>query len=152
MSKKNILKIIGIILLIVIAIFVIHTIRNYIIITDLQNKIAKYTSNTNYSIKSISTSKEGTKVIIEYYKKENKQAIFMERNINGETLKVSMYDNGERIDVFTESSEGKSCDINSKVSIMQINLYNFLENDNKWQTLFSSAIASVKKTKYNKKK
>ncbi len=31
----------------------------------------------------------------------------MERNINGETLKVSMYDNGERIDVFTESSEGK---------------------------------------------
>ena len=107
MSKKNILKIIGIILLIVIAIFVIHTIRNYIIITDLQNKIAKYTSNTNYSIKSISTSKEGTKVIIEYYKKENKQAIFMERNINGETLKVSMYDNGERIDVFTESSEGK---------------------------------------------
>ena len=141
MSKKNILKIIGIILLIVIAIFVIHTIRNYIIITDLQNKIAKYTSNTNYSIKSISTSKEGTKVIMEYYKKENKQAIFMERNINGETLKVSMYDNGERIDVFTESSEGKSCDINSKVSIMQINLYNFLENDNKWQTLFSSAIA-----------
>ncbi len=107
MSKKNILKIIGIILLIVIAIFVIHTIRNYIIITDLQNKIAKYTSNTNYSIKSISTSKEGTKVIMEYYKKENKQAIFMERNINGETLKVSMYDNGERIDVFTESSEGK---------------------------------------------
>ena len=151
MSKKNILKIIGIILLIVIAIFVIHTIRNYIIITDLQNKIAKYTSNTNYSIKSISTSKEGTKVIIEYYKKENKQAIFMERNINGETLKVSMYDNGERIDVFTESSEGKSCDINSKVSIMQINLYNFLENDNKWQTLVSSAIASVKKTKYNEK-
>ena len=56
MSKKNILKIIGIILLIVIAIFVIHTIRNYIIITDLQNKIAKYTSNTNYSIKSISTT------------------------------------------------------------------------------------------------
>ena len=31
----------------------------------------------------------------------------------------------------------KSCDINSKVSIMQINLYNFLENDNKWQTLLA---------------
>ena len=79
MSKKKILKIIGIILLIIIAIFIIHTIRNYIIITDLQNKIAKYSSNTNYSIKSISTSKEGTKVIMEYYKKENKQAIFMEK-------------------------------------------------------------------------
>ena len=56
-----------------------------------------------------------------------------------------------------ETSYGKSreiiqcSDINSKVSIMQINLYNFLENDNKWQTLFSSAIASVKKTKYNEK-
>ena len=34
MSKKKIFKILGIILLVVIAIFLIHTIRNYIIITD----------------------------------------------------------------------------------------------------------------------
>ena len=39
MSKKKIFKILGIILLVVIAIFLIHTIRNYIIITDLQNKL-----------------------------------------------------------------------------------------------------------------
>ena len=39
-------------------------------------------------MKWLVTSKEGTKVIMEYYKKENKQAIIMERNINEETLKV----------------------------------------------------------------
>lgn len=151
MNKKKIFKIIGILLLIIIAIFLIHTIRNYTIITKMQNKIAQYSNSTNYHIKSTSTSKEGTTVIMEYYKKDNKQRVTMERNLNGEMLKVSMYDNGERTDVFTENSEGKNCDINSSTSIMQINLYNFLENDNKWQTFFSSAISSIKTTKYNDK-
>ena len=48
MSKKKIFKILGIILLVVIAIFLIHTIRNYIIITDLQNKIDNYSNSINY--------------------------------------------------------------------------------------------------------
>lgn len=39
MSKKKIFKILGILLLVVIAIFLIHTIRNYIIITEEKNVI-----------------------------------------------------------------------------------------------------------------
>ncbi len=152
MKRKKIFKIIGGILLAVIAIFLIHTIRNYIIITDLQKKIAQYSDSTNYHIKSISTTKEGTKVEMEYYKKDNKQVVFMERDIEGEIQKMSMYDNGERIDIFYENADGKSCDINSETSLMQINLYNFLENDTKWQTFISSTIARVKSTQYNGKK
>ena len=78
MKKKKIFKIIGAILLAIIAIFLIHTIRNYIIITDLQDKIAKYSDSTKYHIKSTSTTKEGTKVEMEYYKKDNKQVVFMD--------------------------------------------------------------------------
>ena len=87
-----------------------------------------------------------------YYKKDNKQVVFMERDIEGEIQKMSMYDNGERIDIFYENADGKSCDINSETSLMQINLYNFLENDTKWQTFISSTIARVKSTQYNGKK
>ena len=152
MKKKKIFKIILIILLVVIAIFLIHTIRNYIIITDLQDKIAKYSDSENYYIKSTSTTEEGTKVIMEYYKKDNRQVVFMERNQNEENFKMAMYDNGERIDIFYENSEGKTCDINSDhTQLIQINLYNFLENDNKWQTFISSAIARVKPIKHNDK-
>lgn len=152
MEKKKIFKIILIILLAVIVMFLIHTVRNYIIITDLQDKISKYSDGTNYHIKSTSTTKEGARVEMEYYKKDNKQVVFMERDLNEENLKMSMYDNGERIDIFYENADGKSCDINAQTSSMQINLYNFLENDTKWQTFISSAMARVKSIQYNGKK
>ena len=42
MKNKKVFKIIGIILMIIFAIFLIHTIRNYIIITNLQKRVAKY--------------------------------------------------------------------------------------------------------------
>ena len=41
MRTKKILKIIGIILIILLVLTLIHTIRNYIIIRNLQNKISK---------------------------------------------------------------------------------------------------------------
>lgn len=47
MNKKKVLKAIGIILLIIFVIFLVHTIRNYIIITDLQNKNSKYSNTEN---------------------------------------------------------------------------------------------------------
>ena len=74
MNKKKILKIIGIVFLIIIVIVLIHTIRNYIIITNLQNKVSKYTESTNYYTKSISTE-NGMKVTIEYYKKDKKEVL-----------------------------------------------------------------------------
>ena len=150
MNKKKILKAIGIILLIIFVIFLVHTIRNYIIITNLQNKISKYYNSTNYHIKSTSISDEGTKVTMEYYKKDNKQVVFMERNLNGEIVKLSMYDNGERTDTFTESNDSKVVQLNTG-EIMSINIYNFLENDNNWQTFLSSTIARVRTTEYNGK-
>jgi uncharacterized protein YxeA len=150
MSKKKIFKILGVILLVIIAIFLIHTIRNYIIITDLQNKIAEYSDSTNYYMKSTSVSDEGMNVTMEYYKKDNKQVVLMEKDLNGEILKLSMYDNGERTDTFTETSESKVVQLNND-NIMTINLYNFLETENNWQTLLGSISARVKSTNYNGK-
>lgn len=151
MSKKKIFKILGIISLVVIAIFLIHTIKNYIIITDLQNKIADYSNSTNYYTKSVATENNGTVVTMEYYRKDKKDALFLERNLNGEISKISMYNNGERTDTFWDNKENKTAQLDSG-TIMEVNIYNFTETDNKWQTFLGSIFANVKSTNYNGKK
>ena len=143
--KKKILKVIGIVILVVIVIFLIHTIRNYIIISDLQNKIAKYSNSTNYYTKSVAEESDGTVVTTKYYKKDNKEALFLERNVNGEISKVSIYNNGERKDTFWDNKEAKIVRLNTE-NLMAVNIYNFTETDNKWQTLLGSMIASIKST------
>lgn len=150
MSKKKILKIIGMILLIVIVIVLIHTIRNYIIISDLQGKVGKYLDSTNYYTKSIATENNGEIVTIEYYRKDTKEVVFMERNLNGEISKISMYNNGERIDKFWDNKKGKTAQLNS-AAMMSINIFNRLETTNKWQTFLESMFASIKSTNYNGK-
>ena len=145
MSKKKILKILGIILLIVIVIVLIHTTRNYIIISDLQEKATNYLNSVNYYTKSVAKENNGTVTTIEYYRKDNKQVVFTERNLNGEISKISMYNNGERIDTFWDNKEGKTAQLNS-ASMMSVNIYNRLETANKWQTFLGSMFASVKAT------
>ena len=148
--KKKILKIIGVILLIVIAIFLIHTIRNYVIISDLQNKISKYANSTNYRTKSVTTENDGSVVTMEYYKKDNKEVVFLERMANNEVTKISMYSNGERTDVFTETKDSKVAQLNSG-TIMSLGIYNHLENDSKWQTILGCISAKIKSVDYNGK-
>ena len=63
MKKKRIIKITGIILIIILIFIAIHTIRNTIIISDLQNKIDNYSNSTNYYTKSIATEENGTAVM-----------------------------------------------------------------------------------------
>ena len=150
MKRKKILKIIGIIVGILIILLLVHTIRNYIIITDLQDKFSQYSDSSNYYIKSIATEDNGTIITMEYYSKDNKQVVFLERNINGETSKISMYDDGEKTDTFWDNKENKIVQLDSETMI-EINIYNRLETDNNWQTFLGSIFASVKSTNYNGK-
>ena len=151
MKIKKVLKIIGIIISILIILMLIHTIRNYIIITDLQSKISNYQNSKNYHIKSVANSEDGTtNTKMDYYRKDNKQAIFIERNTNGETIKLSMYDNGERVDTFIETQDSKNAKLNSD-DLMTVNIYNYLETDNKWQTFLGSITARIKSTNLNGK-
>ena len=149
MKIKKWLKILGIVIAILIMLVLIHTIRNYVIITDLQNKISQYTNSINYYIKSIATVKDGT-ITMEYYRKDNNQVVFLERNLNGTINKVAMYNNGEKTDTFTQTPDTKIAQLNSG-TIMSIGIYNHLETENNWQTFLGSMLASVKSTNYNGK-
>ena len=55
MSKKKILKIIGIILLVIIVAFLIHSIRNFIIISKLQDKAIESIKLSTFTFKSSQT-------------------------------------------------------------------------------------------------
>ncbi len=145
MSKKKILKIIGIVLLVIIIIFLIYTIRNYIIISNLQNKMSNYSNSTNYYTKSVTTESDASVVTMKYYKKNNKEVVFIERNLNGEISKISMYNNGERKDTFWDNKDSKVAKLNSD-GLMAVNIYNGIETDNKWQTFLGGMLASIKST------
>ena len=149
MKMKKILMVLGIIIAVLVIIALIHTIRNYMIITDLQNKISQYADSVNYYTKSIATVKDGT-ITMEYYRKDNNQVVFLERNLNGTINKVAMYNNGEKTDTFTQTPDTKIAQLNSG-TIMSIGIYNHLETENNWQTFLGSMFASVKSTNYNGK-
>ena len=149
MKMKKILMVLGIIIAILVVIVLVHTIRNYMIITDLQNKISQYADSVNYYTKSIATVKDGT-ITMEYYRKDNNQVVFLERNLNGTINKVAMYNNGEKTDTFTQTPDTKIAQLNSG-TIMSIGIYNHLETENNWQTFLGSMFASVKSTNYNGK-
>lgn len=92
---KNVLKIIGIVVLILFAILSIHTIRNYVIISSLQNKIQEK-ANSNNIYRKIQNMEDGKERILnELYKKDEK-------------IKYSIIMNGENTDfdkAFMQKSE-----------------------------------------------
>ena len=150
MRTKKILKIIGIILIILLVLTLIHIIRNYIIIRNLQNKISKYSNSTNYFVKSELTKNDGTKIIMKYYQKDNKQAVFLEKTSNENEIKISRYNNGERVDIFTETKDSKVAQLDTS-TLISVNIYNQLETDNKWQTFIGSIISNIRSEKCNDK-
>ena len=150
MKIKKVLKIIGIIIAILIIVFLIYAIRNYVIVTGLQNKIKPYFNSSNYYMKSVTKDNDGTIVTMEYYKKDKKQVAFIERNLNGEISKISIYNNGERIDRFFNYDEDKIAELDTDMT-MTVNLYNGLESESKWQTFLSCISANIKSVNYNGK-
>ena len=150
MSKKKILIIIGIILLVAILVFLIHSVRNFLIISKLQDKAIECISSNNYHTHTVMHISDESTVTEDYYKKENKQAVFIEKNENGNVIKLLNYNNGERTDFFTETQTEKTAKLDTKSSI-SAGMFNILQTDNDWQTFLYSSISIVRSAKYNEK-
>ena len=148
---KKVLKIIGITLLFFILIVLIHTVRNYIILSKLSNNISTYKGSNNYNAKLVTTYENGNTVTMDYYQKDNKQAMFLERNFDGEIIKLSFYDNGERVNMYTETDSTKTVVQNTE-SLMSIQIFNGLEFDkdnNGFTNFLISSIAFIRSEKCN---
>ena len=149
MSKKKILKIVGIILLIILALTIIHIVRNTLIITDLQNKVAKYENSLNYHIKVDTKLNENTTMIINQYQKNEKQLLILERVTNNETVKMSFYNTGNRIDMFTETKDEKIAQLGKVNEILGLNSITMIQTDNLWQTIIYGFTAKIKTVNVN---
>lgn len=149
MDKKRILKILILIIAIIVILFVIYMVRNFVIIDSMQKKVAEYDS-TNFYRKTIAKEKDKT-VITEYYRKDNKQVVFMEKNENGKISKVVIYDMGYKANVYEEIDGEKIAKLHYG-EIDLSNIVNGLETDNKWQVFIQGKSVKVKSDKINDKK
>ena len=149
MKGKKVLKIIGIILLIILILVAIHTIRNTIIISGLQNKVKQYANSNNYHIKVTTQVGENTTMIINQYQKEEKQLLILERIVNDEKVKISYYNTGSRIDMFTETKDEKVAELGKVNEILGLNSITPLQTDNLWQTILYGLPTRITTVKVN---
>lgn len=68
MKKKKILKITGIVILFLLILLVVHTFRNYIIISNIIANMSEYADRDNYYTKIITTNNDGSISVLRYYK------------------------------------------------------------------------------------
>ncbi len=151
MNKKKIFKTIGILVLIIVILMLLYVTRNTIIVTKLQKNIKEYTSKTNFSIKVTNLTEETSKMTVNYYKKDNKEAVILERNVDENSVKMSFYNNGERRDLFIETNDKKTVQVNTKNQLLGLNITDSLQTDNLWQTILYSSIARIKTENVNGK-
>lgn len=151
MNKKKVFKTIGILVLIIVILMLLYVIRNTIIVTKLQKNIKEYTSKTNFRIKVTNLTSETSKMTVNYYKKDNKEAVILERNVDENSVKMSFYNNGERRDLFIETNDKKTVQVNTKNQLLGLNITDSLQTDNVWQTILYSSIARIKAENVNGK-
>ena len=149
MKIKKGLKIIGIIILIIIVLILIHTIRNTIIISNLQNKVEKYSNSNNYHIKATMHISESITMNINQYQKNEKQLLVLERIMNDERIKMSYYNIGSRIDMFLETKDEKIVELGKVNEILGLSSTTPLQTDNLWQTILYSLPARITTVKVN---
>lgn len=128
--KKRVLLGMAFLILILIILFVFHGARNLIIIRKLQSNFSQYADSTNYKETTISKGADGVTTTLIYYKKDNKGLrIFQKNDADSEDYaKMSLYYNGERIDMFTETNEEKIATLNTgSSSLFNSKLANGLE-------------------------
>ena len=144
---KKFLKILEIIVLVLIIIDIINTLRNYIIISKLQNKIADYSNSTNYHVKSTSTITENNvHISIDYYKKDDKSLQVLQRQAEN-TATIKRYGKGEKINTYIVTDENKTMYVESNSVFLYDKISNQLETTELYEKLLRSALSII----YSKK-
>ena len=154
---KKVLKIIGIILLIIFVIFIINTIRKLAIIKSIQRTASQYTASTNYHVKSVASGmNEDTTTTIDSYYKDGKRLTVLAMSRDGEvTHKLSIYDDGIKKDIFTETAQQKVVEIeteNAMDLIMPIYDYFGGTETSNMMLMCMTVASNVEDIEYNGKK
>ena len=138
---KKVLKIVGIIIAVVLVLFMIHAIRNYIILSKINKNVAKYVESNNMHMKI--TSKQMT---VDYYRKDDKEVAILQKD----NVKISNYKIGEKINQFVEAGDSKIAKLGSGMLIVQVP--NTAKFDTKWQRFLLGSVAIIRSETYKDKR
>lgn len=145
---KKILIVVGVIF----AIFVIHTVRNMIILRGLETEVAKYVDSKNHYEKIINNTIQ-TMTVTEYYCKDDKAILNLTTTIKetGEVRKLTNYFDGEKTNTYIDTNGEKIALLNSNGIPSKIMIISMNFDDNLWYLLQVSATSFIKSEEYNGK-
>ena len=148
---KKFLKLIGIILLILCIFLLIHTIRNYIIISNLQSKIKEYSSN--FHVTTVSKDSSNMVTTINHYQKGDDYVSKTERTSeDGIVVKMSLYKNGDSGNQYVETPNEKVASLKAWVTFdNMLMLNNGIETDSKFEMILYCFLARISKEIYSDK-
>ena len=156
MKKKGI-EILGIIILVILVIMIIYVGRNMFIISKLSNNAEKTIENDNYHIIAYSYNlgdytKEETFQLGDKKKKIITQVVgnSIETTTMFANKIVSNNDTYDTylVNIYGETEEGKKAKLNQQIGLGK-DLKNNFYTKNWWDLLTSSALTSIKTTKFN---
>lgn len=154
--KKVVIASLVVVLVLIFIITLIHTIRNYKIIKDLQEKNKEYSSKTNYHIIIKEKLTSDVNINTDYYFKDDKIHTNMETTNKNEISKMSIYSTEEqgKNNIYMESTINpeKTAKLNSSESTYVMFLYNGLETITKKDIFIESLLANIKSEECNGKK
>ena len=149
--KKKVLKCIGIIILVIIAFLIIHTVRNMIIIKNITSKVASYDNASNFYVKSVST--QG--ITTESFNKDGKYLHTLVSISDTGTRKMIKYFNGETENTYleaqTESGTDRIAMLNSNGLPSFGKITNWFYTDDTRSLILMSLMAHIRSVEQNGK-
>lgn len=147
--KKSI-KYILLFLLAVVCILLIHSIRNYLIIRKLQDKLLDYSDINTYTITTVSKDLETNwTTTMTYYKRGSDEVLKVNSNHDGENSSYTVYKKDGQANVYTIDENGKKMYATEDDFVMEVSFYNLLESSNNFHTFLSAIPASVRSKNIN---
>ena len=148
---SNRMKLLRTILLVILLTFLLMTSRNAFIILTLNNKISKYSGETNYYIKSFNYSGDSM-VIIENYKKDEKYVNKVQFLSEGYNRAIyTEYYNGKTINSYNEIEDKRIAILNKNENINLQDIPNTIKIDNLIQFIAMSIFSSITSVECNGK-
>lgn len=152
---KKVLKIMLVIVLVIIAILAVHTLRNFVIIKDLQKKVKVYAESTNYSVISTNIYPDSSQISqssVKTYRKGNNTVQILERiTTDAEIATITTYSNGEYVHTYIDSAGEKIAKTTGNIVIMNSGINGYLYTENVWENFILTFRAKIRSGEHNGK-
>ena len=145
---SNKFKTLKLIICVIVVVFMIVTITKMCIIFNLSNKANKSLLSTNYHEESISY--EGDNLInTNIYYKDGKKVVFLELINKKSVSKISIYENGSKVNIYKEIGDNKIAMLNQENGLNYSIAYNKIEDYNIFSLFVTSMFTNIKNVQCN---